>query len=182
MSNIYLIGFMGSGKTTVGQLLARRLNWTFVDTDARIETATGRTIPEIFAHMGESGFRRLEHEVLCTVTAATHQVVALGGGAPLRPDNWQMIRATGWTVYLSVPIDVLWHRLRSVRDRPLIAGYTGEALRRRIAELLEQREPVYRQADVTIPCDRHAPEVIVQMILQYLHRPSFGVVRDIEQW
>ena len=169
MSNIYLIGFMGSGKTTVGRLLAQRLHWAFVDTDVQIESVTGRTIPELFARIGEAGFREIEHEVLRTVTGKTRQVVALGGGAPLRSDNWQMIRSTGRTVYLSVPIDVLWSRLRRVRDRPLIAGYTGEALRQRIAALLEQREPLYRRADIVIACAYHPPEVIVQMIVQRLH-------------
>ncbi|MDX1500928.1 MAG: shikimate kinase [Thermoanaerobaculia bacterium] len=140
---IYLIGFMGAGKTTAGRRLARRLGLAFVDLDAEIEAEAGRSVAEIFAAEGEAGFRERERRALGRVAAGPEAVVATGGGLPLSPANRDLMRATGVTVWLDPGVETAITRLAGApgRERPLFAD--AEEARR----LYRRRTPAYRTAD-----------------------------------
>ncbi len=168
MGNIYLIGFMGAGKSTVGRDLAARLGRPFCDTDELIEKRAGLTIPEIFDALGEDGFRRLEAEVIKEVAEEEGLVVALGGGAPLQDGNWHRLKESGITVYLKEEPEALHARLAKNEGRPLLAGYAGEERLRRIRELLAFREPRYMEADLVVDCRGRPPEELVAEILARL--------------
>jgi shikimate kinase len=146
MSSVFLVGFMGSGKTTVGRLLAERLGWSFIDVDERIVEAEGRTLPEIFADGGEAAFRAAEERALRDVVKAADAVVATGGGLFSRPGNRQLIAETGnWSVFLDVPWQVLEARLgRSDPGRPLWRSPAEAKV------LFESRLSDYRRADVVM--------------------------------
>jgi shikimate kinase len=143
---VFLTGFMGSGKSTVGRELARRLNWEFVDMDALIESRERSTIPEIFRDKGEPGFRLAETKVLSETLTSLSQntVVALGGGAFSSEQNREMLRA--WpSVFLEAPIDDLWQRCHmDAMERPLRTD------RARFSQLYEERLSGYRQAALTV--------------------------------
>jgi|GraSoiStandDraft_58_1057296.scaffolds.fasta_scaffold482628_1 shikimate kinase len=143
---IFLVGFMGSGKSSVGQELARRLRWDFLDLDAQIESRESLTIPEIFRNHGEPGFRLVETRALCELTEALERdtVVALGGGAFAQEKNRALIRH--WpAVFLEAPVDELWRRSSEEKDiRPLRKD------REQFAELYAERLPSYRQAAVAV--------------------------------
>ena len=154
--NIYLIGMMGTGKTTVGRILARKLGYRFFDTDTLIEQVTGQSISEIFAREGEESFREIETKVLAELAAYTRSVIATGGGIVLRPKNWSYLHY-GLIVWLDAPLDVLVTRLADDRTRPL---------KSRLTELIEQRRPLYAQADLPIPIEAsQTPEQIASQIL-----------------
>ncbi|HUY04731.1 MAG TPA: shikimate kinase [Rhodocyclaceae bacterium] len=146
--NIFLVGMMGAGKTTVGRQLAKRLKLRFVDTDHEIEARTGVHIPLIFEIEGEAGFRRREAQVLAALTQENNLVLATGGGAVLDPINRANLAKNGIVVYLSVPPARLWERLRQDKKRPLlqVADPLG-----RLMELHAQRDPLYREvADLVV--------------------------------
>ncbi len=148
--HLVLVGMMGSGKSSVGRKLARRLGRRFVDCDTEIERRTGRTVAEIFSVDGEDAFRRLESEVLATVLAAEEpSVVATGGGAVIRPPNRELMRRHGTVIWLRASPAELAHRMtaRSSARRPLLAGSEGDptALEARLAELSAAREVAYHQ-------------------------------------
>ena len=165
MGNLYLIGFMGAGKTTVGRVLAEKTRRPFVDLDEEIERETGLSIPEFFARYGEEAFRKVEQHILARIARRDGCIVALGGGTPLSDQAWQLLRATGWSVYLRVNPQVLYQRLKGVRGRPLLHGFHGSARARRIKSLLREREPWYRRADFTLSGDHLLPETLAEMIL-----------------
>jgi len=166
--NIYLIGLMGAGKTTVGQLLARRLGREFLDTDELVEARAGRSIARIFTGEGEARFRELEQQVIKEVAQKDDQVIALGGGAPLREENWRAIDSTGIVIYLRADAETLFSRLRDERSRPLLAGLEGEERLEEIKRLLKLREPYYRRAGLIVECGDHPPEELVEEILRRL--------------
>lgn len=147
MSRIFLVGFMGSGKSSVGRRLARRLSMPFVDTDAEIEAAESRRVAEIFSADGEERFRALESEALRTAASGPDAVVACGGGAVLSPENRQVLESAGRVVYLRVGAEEALSRMRDTVSRPLLAGDAHAAAER----LLSSREHLYEQvADVTV--------------------------------
>ena len=168
MRNVYLIGFMGAGKSTVGRLLAERLGMGFLDTDELIAARAGLPIPEIFSRLGEERFREWEREVVGEICRRRGLVVSLGGGAPMDEGNWRALRETGITVYLRESPEALAARLAGDDSRPLLAGYAGEARARRIGELLELREPRYLEAHIVIECRGRPPEEIAGEILERL--------------
>jgi len=168
MGNIYLIGFMGVGKSTVGRDLAARLGRPFCDTDELVEKKAGLSIPEIFATLGEAGFRRLEAEVIGEVAKEEGLVVALGGGAPLQDGNWHRLKGSGRTVYLREAPEVLVARLADDGERPLLSSYEGKERLARIRELLAAREPRYLEADLVVDCRGRPPEEIAAEILARL--------------
>jgi shikimate kinase len=137
--HVYLIGMPGSGKTSVGRLLADRLSMPFVDLDAEIERDAGRTIPEIFREMGEAGFRERESAAVSRVAAGPASVVACGGGAVLVEDNRDLIRSTGHVVWLQADHGTLWERLKRGATRPLVKGPVDLKL------LERERNAVYRE-------------------------------------
>src|SRR2546428_12653241 len=122
MRNVVLIGFMGTGKSEVGQLLARRLGWTFIDTDRRIETRQRATVAQIFARHGEEYFRRAEAGVVAQVASRRDAVVATGGGVVPRPEDMMHLRPHGVIVSLHAPGDILVHRLGLAKARPPLRG------------------------------------------------------------
>ena len=163
---MFLVGFMGSGKNTVGQELARRLGWDFVDLDARIEQRERRTVPEIFAAKGESIFRQAETAALRDVLAESkdcNRVVALGGGAFAIEHNRVLLR--DWpTVFLDAPVAELWRRCQQDDiERPL-----GKD-RRQFSSLLAERLPLYRQAAFTIETSGKKLSWICSEIERALH-------------
>jgi shikimate kinase len=165
-ANLVLIGPTGAGKTSVGRLLARRLGWRFVDVDGEIEASSGVSIPLIFELEGEPGFREREHRVLATVCAGSGQVIATGAGAVLREDNRRLIKAAGWVVLLSATIDQQLQRLERDGSRPLLAG--GQR-RRRLEQLAEEREPIYRAlADLVVQTGDGPPRRVCANVLAAL--------------
>lgn len=166
-TNLYLIGMMGCGKTTVGQLLATRLGYRFFDTDTLVEQIAGQPIREIFATAGEAEFRQWEHQVLGELSAYTRLVIATGGGIVLRPDNWSYLHH-GVIVWLDVPVSQLQERLQQDTTRPLLQT---ENLTERLTTLLEQRQALYAQADVriTVAADE-TPEQTVDRALMAIAR------------
>lgn len=140
--SVFLVGLMGAGKTSVGKMLAKRLNKTFYDSDHVIEARTGVRIPVIFEIEGEAGFRGRESAVLQELTALDNIVLATGGGAVLAPENREALHARGTVVYLRASVDELWNRTRHDRNRPLLQTADPRA---RLAQLHEQRDPLYRE-------------------------------------
>lgn len=140
--NIYLIGLMGAGKTTVGRQLAKRLGRPFFDSDHEIVERTGVPIPTIFEIEGEEGFRRREMQTIHELTAGSDIVLATGGGAVIKPENRDRLRETGWVVYLDVPPLQLFERTRHDRNRPLLQVEDPLA---RLEALHAVRDPLYRE-------------------------------------
>ena len=164
MRNVVLIGFMGTGKSAVGQILARRLGWTFVDTDRRVAARERATIPQIFARRGEPYFRDAEARVIAEVAGRPEAVIATGGGAVLRPENMQRLRARGWVVSLTAPADALLKRLGDGERRPLVRG----DVRQNVMKLLDQRRPLYRDADLMVDVSVATPERVADVVLNFL--------------
>ena len=162
-SNIFLVGLMGAGKSTVGRLLARRLGKRFVDTDHEIEKRNGVTIPVIFEIEGEDGFRRREQEVLVDLAQEADLVLSTGGGIVLRSDNREVLRNQGFVVYLSARPELLAERTRHDRSRPLLNVADPLA---RLRELYGVRDPLYREvAHAVVETGRGAPQQVVQAIV-----------------
>lgn len=158
---LFLTGFMGAGKSTVGRLLARRLGLSFTDLDALIVAREGRSIATIFAVEGEPRFREIESELLRKIAFSPQGgVIATGGGAVMDPRNRETMRKGGVTVYLSLPFELLWERISSDSSRPL--AQQGEESTR---ELFLSRLEAYRDADLVIECDGKSPLEIVDEII-----------------
>ncbi len=146
-TRIFLIGFMGSGKSTLGSQLARRLDYQFMDMDQLIEDTAELSIPEIFQEHGEAVFRKWEHDILLELCSRDKLVISTGGGAPCHSQNMDLMNANGCTIYLSLSPLALQNRLiRSSTERPLIKGKSETELLEFITGLLEQREKFYEQA------------------------------------
>jgi len=169
---VFLVGFMGSGKSSLGKELARRLSWDFVDLDSRIETREGQAIPEIFRDRGEHGFRLAETSALRDLTESIERdtVVALGGGAFVQPENRELLRS--WpSVFLEAPLDDLWRRcVEHAKERPLRTD------RVEFARLYQYRLPFYRQATVTVVTSGRDPASLCEEIERKLQ--SWGRVVD----
>ena len=172
-TRIYLTGFMGSGKSTLGPHLADRLGYDFVDLDRHIERAVGSTVQDIFANQGEEAFRRLEAEHLHTVSHANRMVIALGGGAVTREDNLRFAKAQGCLIYLRMTPRHLADRLeKRAASRPMLheqgQPLSGSALRKRISALLGQRESFYEQADIVLDVGKGPLESTVSIAMEAL--------------
>ena len=159
---IFLVGFMGCGKTTVGKLLADRLGWSFVDLDEEIEAEQKISISQIFDQYGEEHFRKLETEAIRKrtrmVRSGRPMVVALGGGAFARPENLQLLEDHGVTMWLDCRLEMVQRRVESSSDRPL-ARDPGK-----FDELFEARRPYYARADYHIEVTSDDPAVVVEAI------------------
>ena len=173
--NIYLIGMMGSGKTTVGKLLAKKFNYRFLDTDILIETIAGKTINEIFAQEGEAKFRELETKVLGEICAYTRSVISTGGGIVLKAKNWSYLHY-GLIVWLDTPVELLVKRLAGDDTRPLLKETD---LNLKLTSLLEQRKSFYEEADLHMFIEEsQTPEEIVREIITQIPskiKPEFQV-------
>jgi len=160
---VILAGFMGTGKTEVGRRLARLLGWSFVDTDALVESAAGRPVAAIFAEEGEAAFRARERDAVEQACAITAAVVAVGGGAFLDLENRRRLLAAGPVVCLHASPEELMRRLGAARDRPLLNGdgtASVEERRARIEALLAQRAPVYALATHAVDTDGLSPDEV----------------------
>ncbi len=147
-TRVWLVGMMGAGKSTVGRALAGLAGWPVVDTDRLVEQRCGRTVSEVFAEMGEPAFRRLEAGTVAELAAGDSPlVVSVGGGAVMAEANRTVMRASGTVVWLRAAPEVLVRRLGRAESRPLLAGAQGrEGAQARVASLVAEREPLYRQA------------------------------------
>ena len=145
-TNLYLIGMMGAGKTTLGQLLAAQLNYRFFDTDAVIEQVTGLPVRDFFAQSGEAEFRKLESQVLAELSPYKRLTIATGGGIVLKLENWGHLRH-GIVVWLDVPVEQLQVRLQADDTRPLLQNADLTA---KLQTLIEERHALYAQADVRV--------------------------------
>jgi len=168
--NIFLIGPMGAGKTTIGRQLAQQLRKTFVDVDHEIESRTGVSIPTIFDIEGEAGFRQRESQVLVDLASGHDLVMATGGGAVLREENRAALRDHGTVVYLRADLDILFERTRRDRNRPLLQ--TADP-RGKIAALLAEREPVYLElADVVVETGQRPPTSVARDVIARLKQQT----------
>jgi shikimate kinase len=161
--NLFLVGMMGAGKTTVGRQLANRLGKVFYDTDREIETRTGVRVAVIFDVEGEGGFRRREAEVVDQITALDNIVLATGGGVVLDPRNRENLQARGFVIYLHAEPKALWQRTRNDKSRPLLQG--GDPLQR-LETLYKVRDPLYRGiADLVIDTGRQSVNTLLAQVL-----------------
>ena len=160
---IFLIGFMGSGKSTFGRKLAKGLGYAFIDMDTYIEERAGKSIPKIFAEDGEEHFRDLETQAIAALSNQVHCVIATGGGAPCYNDNMVCMNTIGTTVYLQLSPEKLAQRLRlDTIERPVIAGKRDKELVSFIATKLKEREIYYLQAKHTGDADK--PEDLISIL------------------
>ena len=165
IENLALIGFMGTGKSSVGQLVADLMNFAFVDTDALIEEQSGHAIGDLFAAQGEPAFRAWEAKIVGDLSKLNRTVIATGGGLPINPANFNSLKSHSLLVCLWLSPEKIWERVRDQSHRPLLKETDPEA---KIRSLLAERAPIYRQADVLINSGlRSLREVAVQVVHQF---------------
>lgn len=170
-SNIYLIGFMGVGKTAVGRLLARMLRMGFIDSDAVIEQQQGMTIAEIFAQHGEAHFRELERKFVESGHLETGMVVSCGGGLPLQPGMRELLLSKGVVICLFARTETILRRTLGNAKRPLLNVANPEA---RVRSLLAEREPVYMRTGIGVSTDGRSIHEVVKNIIRIYRRHSRG--------
>jgi shikimate kinase len=175
--SVVLVGMMGAGKSSIGRRLAQRLGVGFVDADAEIEAAAGMTIAEIFATYGEPYFRSGEQRVIARLLESGPQVLATGGGAFMNAETRTAIRQKAVSVWLKAEFDVLVRRVkrRATADRPMLQGDPAQ----RIRHLMDERYPLYAEADVTVISREVSHEIIVNEIIAELTR-ALGPVAAAE--
>jgi shikimate kinase len=163
--NIILIGFMGSGKTTIGHLLARELKMNFLDTDELIQKTDGRTINEIFKNEGEVYFRELETEVIKTLQDYDHFVLSTGGGIVLRAENVALLKTMGPVILLWADAEVVFERVKNEKHRPLLNVADPKA---EMVKILESRELIYnRAADYKVDTSKMTPQAAAKEIIEW---------------
>lgn len=162
IENLALIGFMGTGKTSVGRLAAAQLRFRFVDTDELIERLAGKSISRIFAEDGEQAFRALEGRVVDDLAAVQRSVISTGGGLGANPAHLASLKRHALTVCLWAQPSSIWRRVRHSTHRPLLQGPDAEV---KIHRLLEERSPAYRQADVLINTELRSLRDVTRQVL-----------------
>lgn len=165
MKNIYLIGFMGTGKSVVGKELARQKKMHFVDLDELIEEKEKREIVEIFAQDGEAYFRKLEKQLLNEISRKENYVVSCGGGIVIDPENIRIMKTSGIIICLSATPEVILKRTQKFRHRPLLNVVNPKE---KIASLLAARTPYYGQADKTIDTSKISSKEVIKGILKFI--------------
>ncbi|HEY1786455.1 MAG TPA: shikimate kinase [Pirellulales bacterium] len=177
LDNLFLIGYRGSGKSVVGQRVAKELGCSFFDTDAEIERRAGRSVEKIFAEDGEARFRALEADALDHLSRGSRCVLALGGGAVLRPGNRAKLKTRGRTVWLVAQCETLWQRIlddeASGHRRPNLTAAGGLA---EVVEVLARRLPVYREcANWVVDTEGRTPEDVAGEIVAQFRQAAPGV-------
>lgn len=166
IQNISLIGFMGTGKSSVGQLVAAQLHFTFLDTDHVIEARAGKSISDIFAQQGEPAFRALERKIVGELVTRKRTVISTGGGLPANPDNLTSLKTHSLVVCLWASPEKIWERVRTQTHRPLLNEADPLA---KIRSLLEERGPYYRQADVLLNTELRSLKDVAQQVIHQFH-------------
>lgn len=162
-TKIFLVGFMGCGKSTFGRQLAKAFEYAFIDMDTYIEERAGKTVPQIFEQDGEAHFRALEHQAIQDLSEQVHCVIATGGGAPCYHNNMHLMNELGVTIYLELAPANLAQRLQlDTTERPVLQGKTGEELVAFISDKLKERETYYLQATHSVDADR--PELAIDIL------------------
>lgn len=162
---IYLIGYMGCGKSTLGRKLAAALQLSFIDLDTFLEEKYFRTIPQIFAEEGEAGFRLKEQKVLHEVAAFDNIIVATGGGAPCFFDNMEVMNNSGFCIFLDIETQSLVNRLIHAKtERPIIKGKSPEELCDFIEEMMKKRRPFYEKAHYILKGSEIRPEQVIELL------------------
>ncbi|HEX3625226.1 MAG TPA: shikimate kinase [Verrucomicrobiae bacterium] len=170
IANIALIGFMGTGKTSVGRLVAEQLHFDYLDTDEMIQSATGKTIAEIFSTNGEPTFRELEATTVLELAGKTRTVISAGGGLPMNSDNLASLKSHALVVCLWASPAKIWERVKNQTHRPLLQDQDPQ---KKISELLAARVPFYKQADILLNTEsRSLREVAQQVVHQFRLQPS----------
>lgn len=169
--NIALIGFMGTGKTSVGRLVADMLRFDFIDTDELIQTGTGRSITDIFNKDGEATFRTLESQTVGELAGRANTVISTGGGLPVNPKNLASLKAHALVVCLWSSPEKIWERVRHQGHRPLLHDKDPQA---KIRELLAAREPFYKQADVLLNTELRSVREVAQQVIHQFRLESSG--------
>ena len=162
--NIYFVGLMGAGKTTIGKLIAKHLDKAFYDSDHEIEKRTGVNIPLIFELEGEAGFRKREAAVIAELTAMHDIVMATGGGVVLREENRKNLRTYGTVIYLRASVHDLWQRTKNDKNRPLLQGGN---VKEKLEKLFSERDPLYRE--------------VASLVIDTGGQPIHQLVNHIEQ-
>lgn len=171
MKRIFLIGYMGAGKTTVGRILARRMNLSFIDLDCYIENRYQKSVSRLFADKGEDGFRKIEYTLLHEVAEFEDVLVSTGGGAPCFFDNMAFMKEKGTVVYLNVSVGELARRLELCKHtRPLLKDKTREELHDFITEALRNREVYYNQATIIFNAEQMGDDADVKKIAEELEK------------
>lgn len=171
MKRIFLIGYMGAGKTTVGSVLAKRLNLSFVDLDHYIENRYHQTVGQLFREKGEEAFRQIERKMLQEVADIEDVLISTGGGAPCFYDNMEFMNRIGTTVYLKVSVDELAARLEPCKNtRPVLQGRSGVELKNFILENLKKRTLYYDKASITFEAEQMDTETDIITLSQELEK------------
>jgi len=191
MKRIFLIGYMGAGKTTVGRNLSEKLGLSFIDMDYYIEGRFHKTVEQLFAEKGEESFRDIERRMLHEVAMFEDVLVSTGGGAPCFFDNMDFMNEVGTTVYLKVSVDELANRLEVCKNvRPVLQGRHGEALKTFISDSLKKREPFYNKAEVIFNAEVMMTEIDVHKLSDALAellrskdiKESIRTNNNVEAW
>lgn len=171
MKRIFLIGYMGAGKTTVGKDLAARMGLSFIDLDGYIERRYCKTVRQLFAEKGEEAFREIERKMLHEVSMFEDVLISTGGGTPCFYENMAFMKEAGTVIYLKVSVEELTKRLELCKHtRPVLQGRSGDALKSFIADSLRQREPFYHQASIVFEAEVMLTEADVQEISSALEK------------
>jgi len=180
MTRIFLVGYMGAGKTSVGRSLALRMNLSYIDTDHFIEKRYHKKVSDIFATEGEERFREIEHLILLEVSEYEDIVIATGGGLPCFNENMAIMNEKGITIYLDVPVEELAARLGASKNkRPVLKSRSGEELIDFIKESLSARKPFYEQAKIRYQAGSKYSNDDIESIIKALERIKFSARADL---
>lgn len=168
MKNVVLIGFMGTGKTSTGKVLAAKLGAAFIDMDQKIEEEAKMTIPEMFNKYGEAYFREKEHELACRLAARQNAVISTGGGTVKNKANIEALHKSGVVVCLSANVDTILTRTSSRGTRPVLDKADDGDRRQAIEKLLNERKALYKQADFMVDTSELSPLLVVDEIIRFL--------------
>lgn len=171
---VYLLGFMGCGKSTVGKQIAKELGWEFIETDKLISKTSNLSIKEIFKTLGENTFRNFESNILENIAKqneSSNMIISTGGGLPCNDNNISIIKESGISIYIKLSEEILTERLKKGKDkRPVISNTPDEQLDIQIKQLMKERSKYYEESDEIIICDRISTNEIVSIIVNIIKK------------